>query len=157
MYNNILAPLDGSDLSECSLPHVSAIAHGCGVSNVTLLRVIEPFSAAEIAAFSEAGGDLLTQAEKEEETEARLYLDKLSSKLRAEGIAATTIIINGRAADMIMDYATKHQTDLIIMTTHGRSGMSRWFFGSVADKIVRQSSIPVLIISPPGCRLEQPS
>ena len=70
-----------------------------------------------------------------------------------EGISARGEVVTGKAADAILDYAEKNNVDLIIMSTHGRSGISRWAFGSVADRVVRHSIAPVLLVAPAGCRI----
>ncbi|MDD5038342.1 MAG: universal stress protein [Dehalococcoidales bacterium] len=154
MYQKILAPLDGSELAECSLEHVRTVATGCGVSEVVLLRVVEPLHASTIGALAPAGGDLIAKVEKDNRTEAEDYVSEMVERLKKEGVAVKGDIVNGRAADEILKYAEKNQPDLIIMSTHGRSGVSRWAFGSVADRIIHQSPIPVLIVSAPGCRLQ---
>ena len=63
------------------------------------------------------------------------------------------VVIQGKVAEGILDYVVKNQVDLIMMSTHGRSGPSRWALGSVADRVIRHSLIPVLIVSPKGCRI----
>jgi len=73
----------------------------------------------------------------------------------AEGIAVETDIGDGLPADEILHYAEDKGVDLIIMSTHGKSGVSRWFSGSVAEKVVSQSFIPVLVVTPPGCRISK--
>jgi nucleotide-binding universal stress UspA family protein len=155
MYKKILAPLDGSELSECSLEHVRAIATGCNVPEVILLRVVEPLSSSTIAALAEAGGKIITEVENDAKAEAKDYISRMVQKLNKEGMAVTGDIVYGGAAEEILDYTKKNQIDLIIMSTHGRSGVSRWAFGSVADKVMRHSTVPVLIASPPGCRISQ--
>lgn len=152
MYKKILAPLDGSELAECSLEHVKAIATGCSVPEVVLLRVIEPLSAATIASLAEAGGSWVTQAEDENRNQTKDYIAKMVSKLKREGIAVQAATPYGRADEEILKYSEKNGVDLIIMSTHGRSGISRWAFGSVSDRVVRHSMAPVLIVSPAGCR-----
>jgi nucleotide-binding universal stress UspA family protein len=157
MYKKILAPLDGSELAECALEHVKAIATGCNVPEVVLLRVVEPISSFDIAELAAANTKLATQVEqvveKEHKTQAKQYIDKKVDKLKREGVAAIGNIISGKAPDEILNYAEKNQVDLIVVSTHGRSGISRWAFGSVADRISRYSTIPVLIVSPHGCRV----
>jgi nucleotide-binding universal stress UspA family protein len=152
MYQRILVPLDGSELAECSLEHAKAIARGCNVAEMVLLYVVEPLPADTLAALSEGGADLITKAELENQQAPFGYLEKLTDKLKKEGIHCRSVVVNGRAAEEILDYSEHNQIDLIIISTHGRSGFSRWLFGSVADKIARHSAIPVLLISPSGCR-----
>jgi nucleotide-binding universal stress UspA family protein len=122
------------------------------VPEVVLLRVIEPLSSSTVTALAEAGGNMITQVENDAKAEAKDYISKMVQKLNKEGIAANGDIVYGGAAEEILDYTKKNQVDLIIMSTHGRSGISRWAFGSVADKVLRHSTVPVLVASPPGCR-----
>ncbi len=150
MYKKILAPLDGSEFSECSLEHVRAVATGCQVPEVILLSVVEPVAP---HAYAEASAEWMANAEKTAQEEIKDYLSQLADKLNKEGVAAQTAVILGRPADKILDYANKNQVELIIMSTYGRSGVSRWVFGSVADRVLRHSAVPVLIVSPPGCRV----
>ena len=155
MYKKILTPLDGSALSECSLDHLRAITTGCSVPEVVLVRVVEPLSAATVAALAEARGNVLTRVETENKAQAKDYIAKMVKKLNQEGMEVKGEVVNGQAAEAILDYVEKNGVDLIIMSTHGRSGISRWAFGSVADRVLRHSPVPVLIVSPPGCRTKQ--
>jgi nucleotide-binding universal stress UspA family protein len=155
MYKKILAPVDGSTLSECSLDHVRAVATGCSVPEVVLLRVIEPLSSYAVSALAQAGGNLIEQAENVNKAEAQAYISEMVKKLNKEGIAAKGETIYGKAADEILGYTEKNKVDLIIMSTHGKSGISRWAFGSVADRVVRHSRVPVLTVAPAGCRTSQ--
>lgn len=151
MYRKMLIPLDGSDLAECSMDHAKAIAQGCNVPDVILLQVIEPFSIAAMSALSEADADTVERVREKNLQDAREYLAKVENKLKAQGIAARPVSVEGRPADEILSYAEKNDIDLIIMSTHGRSGLSRFFFGSVAEKVSRHSPVPVLLLSPKGC------
>jgi len=150
MYKKILVPLDGSEFSECVLNHIEAIAKGCQVPEVVLLGVAEPIS---YQVYYMIGiEDRVRDMQKETEKYVESYLSKAADSLKEDGIAVQTVVVSGRPAEEILDYANKNQVDLIIMSTHGRSGVSRWVVGSVTDKVVRHSVAPVLTISPPGCR-----
>ena len=146
MFNKILVPLDGSELSESVLGHVVGVAKGCREPEVVLTRVHYPLDKnvtetldAKIAAeLQEAYHDDIVK-----------YLDKVAADLRKKGLLVSTAVLHGNPAEEILKYATENSIDLIIMSTHGRSGVSRLFFGSVADKVVRNSEVPVLI-KPPG-------
>ena len=95
--------------------------------------------------------DLINQVEKE----AQEYITDVTEKFKQNtGIDAQSVLAHGNAADEILKYSKKNQVDLIIMTTHGRSGISRWLFGNVADKVSHHSTVPVLIIAPSGCRID---
>jgi len=145
MYRKIMVPLDGSKTAECALGHVVDIARGCNVPEVILLFVAEPAPA----------GLYQSSAEVREKLQdwSKAYLAGVEKSLANDGISAKSVIIDGKAADMIVDYAEGNGIDLIIMSTHGRSGPSRWAFGSVADKVIRSSSVPVLVVAPEGCRI----
>jgi nucleotide-binding universal stress UspA family protein len=151
MYTRILVPLDGSELSECSLEHIKELAAVGGVSEVVLLRVVEPLAPNDAAAWS-GSGYTITDVQNKNKASALDYLSRLAAKLTDQGITTRSEVIEGRAAESILDYADENKMELIVISTHGRSGISRWTFGSVADKVVRHSHIPVLVISPTGCR-----
>jgi nucleotide-binding universal stress UspA family protein len=152
MYKKILVPLDGSELAECALEHVKAIALGCNVPEVVLLRVVEPtyLGGDALSASSIMYSNLINQIQQDAEN----YIKAANQKfLQLSGINARSTLTYGNAADEILKYAQNNQIDLIIMTTHGRSGVSRWLFGNVADRVSHHSTVPVLIVAPPGCRL----
>lgn len=143
MYRKVLVPLDGSEVAECALPHMEAIASGCNVVEVVLLRVIGPLPLAGDYVIS--GGDRV-RLESEHRSAAQSYLEQLMKRLGGGGASVHTDIVEGEAAESIVDYTSKHGVDLIIMATHGRSGIGRWALGSVADRVVRHSGVPVLIV-----------
>jgi len=155
MYNKILVPLDGSELAECVLEHVRAIATGCRVSEVVLLTIVEQYEEgpAGITWGGVVSAEQVAAVAEKSQAEATDYTIKVANKLKEEGMAVRALVIQGKAADGILDYAQKNQVDLILMSTHGRSGPSRWAFGSIADRVIRHSRIPVLIVPPKGCRI----
>jgi nucleotide-binding universal stress UspA family protein len=152
MYQKVLVPLDGSKLAECVAEHVKSIATGCHVPAVVLLRVVEPISPPGYLPRGVAD-DAYRDARENAEVQARDYLSGMAEKFKAEGIAAEADIAYGLPADEILDYAAQKGIDLIILSTHGKSGPSRWFSGSVAERVVGHSYLPVLIVTPPGCRI----
>lgn len=152
MYNKILAPLDGSELGECTLAHVKAIATGCETRDVVLLGVVERMPYAGVIA-AELGEEWSRNAAKNAEHSTQKYLTEAANKLKIDNVTAETVVLHGNAADKILEYAKNNQVDLIIISTHGSSGIARWAFGSVADKIVRYSTVPVLIVAPVSCRI----
>lgn len=145
MYKKVLIPLDGSSLAECVLPHARAIAKGCGIQEIVLLRVVElpPTLGAEAIDY--------VALQDADQKAAHEYLAEMKQRLTAEGFSVSFHILPGRAAEVITEFARKNSVDLIAIATHGRSGISRWVFGSVADRVVRSSSIPLLLIRPEGC------
>jgi len=151
MYKKILAPLDGSKLSECSLDHVTAIAKGCAVPSVVLLHVVEP-PEGYAAEYTRISAEAIDKVKKEFQAKTENRLAKVADKLKKNGVNVSTVTVEGKPSDEILNYADKNQVDLIIMSTHGSSGLTRWAFGSVSDKVIRHSPVPVLVVAPPGCR-----
>ena len=150
MYQKILVPLDGSKLAECVLPHVEAISQGCKVRDVHLVRAVEPLALAPDTslAFTQ---DELDRLESGRRSEAEKYLQQRVQQLRDSGISVESEVLLGKGAEAIAEYAKKHEVDLIVIATHGRSGVSRWYWGSVADRILRSACVPVLMVRAPGC------
>ena len=150
MYKKILVPLDGSDLSEHALEHLDAIAMADNSPGIILLRVVEPLAA--LVAGGSYALDIAAEAKEQAEVDAQEYLTKIADGLKKKGMSIETVVTDGDPADVILSYAAENKVGLIIMSTHGRSGMSRWFFGSVAEKVLRHSTVPVLISPPLGTR-----
>ncbi len=150
MYQRILAPLDGSELAECVLPHVTAIATGCMVKDIRLVQVLQDIQVALFADLS-ISEELARQAEAEQKAAAESYLRGKVDLLTHENLNVEFAILRGSVAESIIEYANSNGVDLIIISTHGRSGVSRWIRGSVADRLLRASCIPILMIRAPGC------
>jgi nucleotide-binding universal stress UspA family protein len=153
MYEKILVPLDGSKLAECALPYAEGLAKGCGTEEVILVSVTErvqgyrpfedPSQPVELRLMSEAIG--------KKEKPAQRYLGRIAKAMEAKGIKVRTEVLLWKPAEAIVGYAEQFKCDLIVMASHGRSGPSRWAHGSVADRVLRASRIPVLIVRAPGC------
>jgi nucleotide-binding universal stress UspA family protein len=150
MYSKILVPLDGSELAECVLPHVEAMAGGCKVKDVVLVRVVEPFRL-PIASDYAMAPEEVARIDARSMAEADSYLKKVQGKVRLDGTRIQSELLRGNPAEALADYASKKDVDLIIIATHGRSGVSRWVSGSVADRILRSACVPVLMVRAPGC------
>ena len=153
MYKNILVPLDGSQFGECGLEHIEAVAPGDSGSKIVLFRTVEPLSVEDVSRLAVKKDDLLYKAEMDNQNEARNYLNKIKRKLAKSGLKAEAVVVDGDAADEILAYARNNKIDLIVLTTHGRSGASRWFFGSVAEKVLQHCPVPILLVAPAGCRV----
>jgi nucleotide-binding universal stress UspA family protein len=159
MYKKMLVPLDGSELAECVLPHVESIANGCGVVEVVFLRVVEPIDWVVGPSYLPSGMNGSTGLSEEQiwriNSESRAaaedYLSQVVNRTKLDGVTVRSEVINGKAAEIIAEYATKNGVDLITIATHGRSGVSRWVWGSVADRVLRSSCVPVLMVRVPGC------
>jgi len=152
MYQKVMVPLDGSALAECVLPHVDSIAKGCQAKSVVFVRVVPPVTLSQTADFDvQATEKDRKRIEAEEYAASESYLKTLTSRLRYDGVNVEYKVIGGKVAESLADYAEKNKVDLIIIATHGRSGISRWAWGSVADRILRSACVPVLMIRAPGC------
>jgi nucleotide-binding universal stress UspA family protein len=150
MYQKILVPLDGSELAECVLPHVEAIAKGCKAGSVIFLRVAEPIDmrGGTSSMFTE---EEIKRINSQHQAAAEEYLGQLVNRVSFKGVNVKAEVITGKAAaEAIADYATKNKVDLIIIATHGRSGVSRWVWGSVAERILHSARVPVLMVRAPG-------
>ena len=149
MYKKVMVPLDGSTLAECVFPHVEAIANGCPVRELILLRIVEPEGIYPISDLP-IDPNLAAARESEGKKKAEDYLGEIADRLDAPGLTITARAIVGRVTESLVDYCVDDDVDLIIIATHGRSGVTRWVRGSVADKILRSSKIPVMMIRAPG-------
>jgi len=139
MFNHILVPLDGSPLAERVIPHVISIAEAFD-SRVTLLRVVER---------PRSGGVRRPVAPLRWQfrlTEARDYLTQLTVRVPELGARATTVLEEGKAAEAIVRYAASSDIDLVVLNSHGQSGLSEWNISSVVQKVVISLSAPSLII-----------
>jgi nucleotide-binding universal stress UspA family protein len=155
MYQKIVVPLDGSKFAECVLPHVEAIAKAYGTKEVMLVSVTERITVhwAVPDAAQPLGQRLLTGAMGKLERQAQRYLQRIVKGLKAKGIQVRTEVLLGNPAEEIVNYAERNDSDLIVIASHGRSAISTWVrsiqtYGSVADKILRASSMPVLLVKP---------
>lgn len=131
MYKNILLPLDGSEISESAIPHVQALALGCGTKKVTIAHVVERKRYEGMLAAGKRPG---------------VYLQRTAERLKAKGINTHVELLTGDPSEAIVSYADNSPCDIIVMASHGRSGVTRWAIGSVADKVFRASSVPVLMV-----------
>ena len=139
MIKHILAPLDGSNLAECALPHTQAVASAFS-ARVTLLHVLE----VPHVKGSEEVIDPLDWHLKKREAEA--YLDHIAARLRENNLQVEEVIMEGLPAECIIDFAKRNEVDLIALSTHGKSGLSRWNISSVVQKIVLHSYKSTLLV-----------
>ena len=151
MYQKIMVPLDGSELAECVLLHVETIAQAGGVQSVVFVRAVEPFSMSSVRGGPDFTEEQIKEIDSRTLTAAKNYLDQLVSRLDYGQVNVQKEVITGKVAESLADYATKNEVDLIVTATHGRSGVSRWVWGSVADRLLRSSCVPVLMVRAPGC------
>ena len=151
MYNKVLVPLDSSNLAECALTHVKTMVKEGFAQEVTLLTVVH----IDAPYFELYGKHFdLNGMRNAFFASARKYLADVEVRLGAEGIKVKTEVVeHKRPAPAITDYATKNGIDLIVIATHGYSGLKKLMLGSVAQSILHESHTPVLLIRPEACRL----
>ena len=155
MYKRILVPLDGSKEAEHALPYVKTAATGYEPpAKVIVFGAIEVWRDGWKSHTKPE--QRIIKEEKPGESPAKQYAKKIVDDLRSEGVDVEDAIIDitgGQdVAEEILRYVDSENIDLIIMSTHGRSGVKRWAFGSVTDKVVRHSKVPVLVVPPHGYR-----
>lgn len=139
MLESILVPLDGSLLAEGVLPHLVAVAHTFEAKAV-LLRVVGQNRA---RGTTHSVDPLNWQINK---TETSIYLKKVSTRLREAGIQTETATREGQAADWITDFAEAEGINLIILSTHGQSGLSQWGMSSVVQRIISSAPTSLMIV-----------
>ncbi|MFW6103192.1 MAG: universal stress protein [Chloroflexota bacterium] len=148
MYKKMLVPLDASEYAECTLDHVKGLAAAHNVEQVVLLNVVEPMRQPARAYFDSERAEEL---DKKAHESAREYLEKAKDRLGAN-CAVNTAVVDGQPAAAILDYIEKNGIDLVIMSSHGHTGPSKWFIGSVAEKVLQRSPVPVFLIPSIACR-----
>ncbi|CAN5860141.1 hypothetical protein BH10CHL1_BH10CHL1_47030 [soil metagenome] len=143
MYSNILVPLDSSPRAEKILPYVEELARGFG-STLVLLQIIEPLTA-DVSPYGVVPYYDTTMIEQWNE-EAKTYLANLSATFSKKGIQVKTLIENGPVVSSILRVAELEKVDLIALASHGRTGLARVFYGSVAAGILNQADRPLFLV-----------
>ena len=148
----ILVPLDGSGLGESVLPHVEALAKQRGVElvDVVLLRVCEPpvIPSDYPADMPLSWEEHVKQITDHVKQVAEQYLAGVEKRLTDAGLRVRSEVLMGKPADEIIDYADKDPFNLIVMATHGFSGLTRWEYGNVANKVLHGVSSPIFLVRP---------
>ncbi len=144
MYRNILVPLDGSPFSEQALPLAISLARRADGA-LRLVYVHAPLG----SVYAEAAVTFDISLERELKHREKVYLDDLADRIRALGnVPVQTVIAEGSVTPTIRAAVAGTEADLIVMTTHGRGPMGRFWLGSVADELVRESPVPLLLVRP---------
>ena len=141
MYRKILVPLDGSRVAEGVLPHAKSLAYSEGAELILLTVAANP---AVDFAFSDPG--LAHSAVQEQEERSKKYITTIENDLQAAGFRTSTLLRIGSVAETILEVADELNVDVIAMSTHGRTGPARWLLGSIAERVVHNSKVPVLLI-----------
>lgn len=146
MYQKILVPMDRSKVAECILPHVKQIAGGCKGCEVILLEVVTTPPAWIME------HNTIHESHEAQKNLAREYLSQIKSRLVSEGLKDVTITTEVRVgeapAEAIIDFAKQKAVNLILMVTNVNPGISMLMIGSVADRVIRYSHVPTLVVRP---------
>jgi nucleotide-binding universal stress UspA family protein len=151
MFENFLVPLDTSKMSEQVLPYVELLAGRLG-QPVHLLSVSDDGQIMQIAPHNVT----ITEIVEERRAVISGYLREVRERLEESGLTVTTEMVSGHVADMILTTASRRSAGLIAMATHGRVGPERWFLGSIADRIIRSATSPILLVRPGKEAARQP-
>lgn len=144
MYQKVLVPLDGSELAERALPELMKLCRGGVIGEVIVLKVNET----EVLTLPKAYDRSIDFAALRNArcAESMQYLEGIQARLQADGVKVRTELLEGNPEDKIVDYANSHGVDLIIIGTHGYTGMKRLVFGSVALQVLHDAYVPVLLV-----------
>ncbi len=146
-YERIVVPLDGSPLAEEAIPHAETVARATGAA-IHLVRVVDTPPLTRVGmvglGIEQAARSAALKRIEAEEVEATEYLAAMRERLVARGLATTTAVVTGEVVPELLGAVGPR--DLLVMTTHGRTGLARWFFGSVAEAVIRRSPVPVLVV-----------
>lgn len=152
MYKKIMVPLDGSELAECVFPHIRSFIDTGHAGEFVFVRVVDPvvqaFSGPYVTGsyLTERMRKLSKQIEEERKAKAADYLERAAKQFELPGASIHTVTLVGDPANSLVEYAEAGEVDLILIASHGRSGISRWIRGSVADRILHAAKVPVLIV-----------
>ena len=153
MYEKILVPLDGSKVGEAALPYVEDIVSKMVPQvevEVILVQVLAPFAPTVVGGVEVTTVVHTEEMMEEKKVAAMDYLNKFAESLRSKGVTVTPKVAIGNAAEQIVEISEEINANLIAMSTHGRSGLSRWAFGSITDKVLRmEGKIPIAIVRAP--------
>jgi nucleotide-binding universal stress UspA family protein len=147
MFQKILVCLDGSKLAEQILPYAAEQASRFG-SSLVLFQVVSLASVPTPTGIESVPVAVPDNLLQEAEAAAKDYLDGAALPLRDRGLKVQCATMVGHPAESIVSYAEENKFDLVALATHGRSGLKRLVFGSVADYVIRKSGRPILLIKP---------
>ncbi len=145
LVRKILVPLDGSKLGELALPHAEALVQALD-SELILFHAFTLITMEAGYRYAEIVPDKLKETEEYAKKSILAYLDGLGKSFQEKGIRVAKVLRFGPAPDQILEYAEENGIDIIAMSTHGRSGIGRWVFGSVTDKVLHAGNTAVLTV-----------
>lgn len=185
MYNKVVVPLDGSKLAETALPHLEEIAKGCNIPEILLVSVTESIRGRviqtdevkqswgkedrlQIFETSNVQSGYVSPPDPDKMSSipvtlgrmsrtAYNYLARISKQLEKKGLNSQIHVLTGNPADEIIRFAEEQNADLIVIASRGKSGFNRWDMGNIAEKVIRASRVPVMMVKPePGFKETRP-
>ena len=151
MYKKIMVPLDGSKLAECVLPHVDSLVKGGQVGEVVFVRIVEPYNFTLISEERPPKAEEIIRFDAEARAEGEKYVRAVAERGKSNGVSVKGEVLVGNPSVKLAEFANDGGFDLVMIATHGRSGPSRWVWGSVADRLLRAVCVPILMVRAPGC------
>jgi len=152
MFERILVPMDGSRFSTQALDYAIEIAKRF-CSETILMRVITPAARKDVLALSAEADEVARESAQVQDRrnieQAKRYLGTKIQQVTAQAVKGSTHVVVGDPAQSIIEFCKKNEVNLIVMMTHGKSGFKRAILGSVADRVIRESGLPVLAIRSP--------
>ncbi|MFA5309634.1 MAG: universal stress protein [Dehalococcoidales bacterium] len=177
MYKKVVVPLDGSQLAEIALPHLEEIAKGCSIAEILLVSVTEKVvghlaqgqSTSEYAPEKNNTEEpmllpeyqtgvvytnMITKRPLVQVTVGKMaktasdYLCRIAQDLEQKGFTVTAHVLAGHPAEEIVNFVDDEKADIIVMASRGKSGFNRWDMGNIAEKVIRLSKVPVLLVKP---------
>ena len=148
MFERILVPLDGSSRAEQAIPTAGRIARATGGSVVLLRAILPPIDYEYGPYMLRPPFSVVDQGGQEALHEATHYLERVATSRSLAGLETTVVAETGSAAAVILSVSKEQHSDLIVMCTHGETGLPRWLLGSVAQKVARHARVPVLVLHP---------
>lgn len=157
MYRKVLVPLDGSKLAECSLPHIKHLSKSSSIKEIILFTVVVielPLQEINLDDTGLANRFDFNAFRSDHLKNSTAYLADVQTQLASNDInVKIETRESNRPAQTIIDYTHQNGIDMIVMTTHGYTGMKKMLLGSVAFKVLHESQVPVLLIRPESCLL----
>lgn len=141
MYDDVLIPTDGTEAVEAAIEHGFELARTYGAT-VHALYVVDETKSGTTIVGSEAANDTRTRYE----SKGRNALDELAEEGTRRGVSVSTAIVEGTPHRLIAEYASANDVDVVVMGTHGRSGLSRFLSGSVTERVIRTTDVPVFAV-----------
>jgi nucleotide-binding universal stress UspA family protein len=145
MFQKILVPLDGSSLAEVALPYVIRLAQAHG-SELLFVRVV-PQAVHPPPLYSAVDADVWLMRQTQQRQEVESYLDTITCRPEVAALNARRLVCeSNNVADQLVEIIVQQSVDMVVLASRGRSGVARWLLGSVAQRVLERSPVPVMVV-----------